>query len=515
MIGSYQMPLDSEIIVDNFAGGGGASLGIEMALGRPVTIAINHDAEAIAMHKANHPYTEHYQENIWDVKPRDIVKGRPVGLAWFSPDCKHFSKAKGGKPVNKAIRGLAWVALRWASLPEGKGKPRVIVLENVEEFITWGPIVDDRPCPKGKGKTFRAFINALKRHGYVVEWRELRACDYGAPTIRKRFFLIARCDGAPIIWPAATHGPNLLPYRTAAECIDWSIECPSIFGRKKSLAENTLRRIARGIKRFVIDAKKPFMVHVAHGDVGPNSKRWGKGERAVDEPLPTITTKGDLALISPILVGAGGPARAGEPRGLEKPFNTLLTRNHQYLCSAFIAKHFGGVTGVPIDTPFPTITQRGTQNQIVTSHMVKMRGENIGHPVDEPLHTISAQGTHFAQCQAFMVKYYGQGIGAELTEPMHTIMGKDKLGLVMIHGEAYQIVDIGLRMLTPRELYTAQGFPLSYKIVIEYKGKPLSKTAQVKMCGNSVSPLIAKAIVAANMTGSRLLETKQIERKIA
>ena len=259
-----------EIVVDNFAGGGGASTGIKMAIGRDVDIAINHDPAAIAMHRANHPLTEHYCESVWDIDPKTATGGRPVALCWFSPDCKHFSKAKGGKPVNKNIRGLAWVALRWAATV----RPRVIMLENVEEFKTWGPLKNNYPDPEQKGRTFNCFVNALRRHGYKVDWRELRACDYGAPTVRKRFFLVARCDGKPIVWPEPTHGDPasiqvktglLKPWRTAAECIDWTLPCPSIFERKKPLAENTMRRIAKGLQKFVIDNPAPFIVQVKHG----------------------------------------------------------------------------------------------------------------------------------------------------------------------------------------------------------------------------------------------------------
>ncbi|MBI1425798.1 MAG: DNA cytosine methyltransferase [Gammaproteobacteria bacterium] len=533
----YQMTLDNELIVDNFAGGGGASCGIEMALHRPVNIAINHDREAVGMHEANHPLTTHYCEDVWDINPRKILKGRPVLLAWFSPDCKHFSKAKGGRPVEKKIRGLAWVVLRWASLPDGQ-KPKIICLENVEEFTTWGPLTDEgRPCPKRKGQTFNSFVNALKRHGYRVEWKELRACDYGVPTIRKRLFLIARCDGQPIVWPEPTHGQGLLPYRTAAECIDWSIPCPSIFERDRPLAENTMKRIAKGIQKFVIDAQEPFILNLTHGGrleplaepfktitaarrgekavVVPAMIQMGYGERkgqsprVLDhqKPLGTVTAGGNkFALCSAFLVGAGGPVYAGKPVTADRPLETVATENHRQLVTAFLAKHFGGVTGVEIDTPLPTITTRGTQTQIVTSHVMKMRGHSSrdkhGHTIAEPLHTISASGTHFAEVRAFLLKYYGTNIGSDMNEPMHSVTTKDRFGLVTIHGEDYAIVDIGMRMLTPRELYRAQGFPDSYIIDRMADGAALNKTAQVRMCGNSVCPPLAAAIVRANVPAS-------------
>lgn len=539
---SYQIPLDNELIVDNFAGGGGASCGIEMALDRPVNIAINHDPEAIGMHTVNHPLTTHYCENVWDVDPKKVTHGRPVLLAWFSPDCKHFSKAKGSRPVEKKIRGLAWVVLRWASLPKGK-KPRIIALENVEEFVTWGPLgPDNRPDPKQKGRTFNSFVNALRRQGYTkIEWRELRACDYGGPTIRKRLFLIARCDGEPIVWPKPTHGPagsGLLPYRTAAECIDWSIPCPSIFDRKRPLAENTLKRIAKGIQKFVIEAQEPFILNLTHGGrLEPLDEPFKtvtgahRGEKAIvmpyltehanasnqrvfgaDEPLRTQCAQvkgGHFALVTPFMVGAGGPAYSGKPVAADKPIGTLTSENHRQLVTAFIAKHFGGVTGVPIETPFPTVLTRGTQNQLVTSHIMKMRGHSSrdkhGQPVTEPLHTISAGGLHHAEVRAFLLKYYGSGDGKDphtLDKPLGSVTSRDRFGLVTIHGEDYAIVDIGMRMLTPRELYRAQGFPDSYIIDRMADGTPLNKTAQVRMCGNSVCPPLSAAIVKANVPAS-------------
>ena len=396
-----------ELIVDNFAGGGGASTGIELATGRSVDIAINHDPAAIAMHRANHPSSKHYCENVWDVDPVEACAGRPVGLAWFSPDCKHFSKAKGGKPVEKAIRGLAWVAIRWAKLV----RPRVIILENVEEFTTWGPLIGNRPDPMRKGQTFRRFVHALKRYGYCVEWNELRACDYGAPTIRKRFFLIARCDGLPIVWPEPTHGdPSTLfvasgilhPWRTAAEIIDWTIPCPSIYVRKKPLCENTMRRIARGLRKFVLEHPQPYIVddHIAPFLIQYHTEQSGKEVRgqAVDKPLMTADSSNRYGLVT-----------------------------------------------------------------------------------------------------ALLIKYYGQGEGQSLREPLHTITAKDRFGLVIVRGEPYQIIDIGLRMLTPRELFRAQGFPEDYIIDRDADGKHYPKSAQVARCGNAVPPPFAEALVRANL----------------
>lgn len=545
---TYQMTLSDELIVDNFAGGGGASVGIETALKRPVNFAINHNPESVALHKANHPHTQHFCEDVWDIKPGELTAGRPVGLAWFSPDCTHFSRAKGGKPVEKKIRGLAWVVLKWASLPR-PSKPRVICLENVQEFTTWGPLVNDRPCPKRKGETFRSFIRALERQGYIVEYRSLRACDYGVPTIRKRLFLVARCDGRPIMWPEPTHGPKgsgLKPYRTATECIDWDIPCPSIFERKRPLVENTMRRIAKGIKKFVIETKEPFILNLTHGGRleplnGPlrTVTCARRGEKAVviphiqrqygasvghsmDEPHGTVTAggAGKSALVMAFLSTYYGHKNpAGDPRGssLNDPIRTQTTENRHALVTAFLAKHFGGAIGVEIDKPLPTVLGRGTQTQIVTSHIMKMRGhssrEKHGHPVTEPLHTVSASGLHHAEVRAFLLKYYGTNIASDLNKPMHSVTSKDRFGLVTIHGEDYQIVDIGMRMLAPRELYRAQGFPEDYKIDIEFNGKPMTKTAQVRMCGNSVPPGLSEAVIRVNLPESSMYEPQLVERR--
>ena len=469
----------SEIIVDNFAGGGGASTGIEMAVGRSVDIAINHDPAAIAMHRANHPTTEHYCENVWEIDPVKACRGRKVALAWFSPDCKHFSKAKGGKPVEKSIRGLAWVAVRWARTV----KPRIIMLENVEEFQTWGPLLpNNKPNPQKKGQTFRHFVRALKRYGYEVDWRELRACDYGAPTIRKRFFLIARCDGKPIKWPEATHGSpdseevktgKLRPWRTAAEIIDWSIECKSIFEREKPLCENTMRRIARGLKRFVIDNPKPFIV--------PKENK----------------------LITPTLIQYHQEQSGKEVRGqsVEKPMMTMDASNRYGLVTAFISKYFAGGykgAGAEVKEPLPTIT--GTDhNAVVMPYLMQMYGASTGSPVTKPLATITSQGQHIAEVEAFLLKYYGHEGEQDLFEPLHTITTKDRFGLVVLHGQQYKIVDIGLRMLAPRELFNAQGFPADYIIEKDADGKRYPKSKQVARCGNAVPPPFAEALTRANL----------------
>lgn len=552
MTATYQIPLDNHLIVDNFAGGGGASCGIELALGRPVNIAINHDREAIGMHEANHPLTRHYCEDVWDIDPRKVCQGKPVLLAWFSPDCKHFSKAKGGKPVEKKIRGLAWVAIRWAATV----KPRVIMLENVEEFVTWGPITQDgRPCQVRKGQTFRSFVNALNRLGYRVEWREMRACDYGAPTIRKRLFLIARCDGNPIIWPQPTHEDprkpsfkksGLKPWRTAAECIDWSIPAPSIFSRPRPLAENTLNRVAKGFRRYVIDSSRPFIVPTCHGEAPGQEYRT----HDIKAPLPTITSKGKHAVIVPYLTEHAN-ASGQRTFPADEPLRTQCAQvkgGHFAAIMPYMVKHFGGATGQSIARPAPTQTTRGTQNQLAAAYVTKMRGDNTGHGPDSPLHTISAGGTHHALTTAYMVKYYGnEKEAADIQKPAGTVTAKDRFGLIQVTSltpetltedrrynawwtirflEDYGVIpktdskntprpsffmlenwivwDIGMRMFAPRELYRAQGFPETYIIDRLADGSALNKTAQVRMCGNSVSPEMSAALSRANITPSIL-----------
>ena len=626
-----------EIIVDNFAGGGGASTGIELAIGRSVDIAINHDENAIAMHKTNHPDTLHYCESVFDVDPVAATGGNPVGLAWVSPDCRHFSKAKGAKPVKKEIRGLAWVVVRWALAK----RPRVMMLENVEEFKTWGPLLADemRPDPSRAGETFSAFVGMLSDGipadhpalaevceflsiekgseqaqklvdglGYDVDYRELRACDYGAPTIRKRFFMIMRCDGKPIVWPEPTHGDpkspavqagKLVPWRTAAECIDWSIPCPSIFDRKKPLAENTLKRIARGIQRFVIESASPFIVKCNHTSTKTSYDcfrgqalgeplqtitkthgytvavphltkfRTGATGQAVTDPVPTVTAGSSTrpggnghalgvveAALTPFLAGNGGSEYQAKPRPLDKPAHTILKQSRaclvtpviarqfgasighradepsatitaggggkSQLVSAFLAKHYGGNytgPGVSLDEPAHSVTTvdhhalisaqvvgvggRAGQSRprdvsepiqtlttkadsaMVTSHLIKLRGTcRDGQQLDVPMPTITAGGQHVGEVRAFLETYCGESSNE---------------WLVTIEGVKYQIVDIGMRMLQPHELYKAQGFPDGYVIDQDYRGNRYAKDKQVARCGNAVPPPFAEALVRANL----------------
>ena len=497
-----------EMVIDNFAGGGGASLGIERAIGRPIDIAINHDPEALAMHRANHPGTKHLCENVFRVQPEKVTAGRRVGLAWFSPDCTHHSKAKGGKPRSNKRRGLAWVAIRWVK----RVKPRVIMLENVEEFEDWGPLLPNgQPCPERRGQTFLAFIAQLERFGYKVEYRELKACDYGAPTIRKRLFLIARCDGMPITWPEPTHGPGRTPYRTAAECIDWSIPCPSIFERKKPLAPATCRRVATGIVRFVVNNPRPFIIGIDHQSNG-NSPVW-----SADAPLNTITCENRHALVMPTLIQTGYGERKGQsPRvlDLQKPLGTVVAGGAKHaLVTAFLAKNYTGVIGAKIDKPLGTITT-ADHHSLVTSHLIKLRGTcKDGQEIDKPLPTITAGGLHIGEIRAFLIKYYSEGgQWNNLHDPLHTVPTHDRLGLVTvtISGDQYILSDIGLRMFQPHELARGQGFSTNYILAAPYSppGHPsgrtrkhpgyLTKTSQVRMIGNSVAPDVAEALVRAN-----------------
>jgi DNA (cytosine-5)-methyltransferase 1 len=531
----FVLPIEDDLVIDLFAGGGGASTGIEQAIGRHVDIAINHDPEAVALHQANHPQTLHYVSDVFEVDPVAVCDGRPVGMLWMSPDCKHFSKAKGGKPVSKKIRGLAWVGIKWAKLV----RPRVIFLENVEEFQNWGPLgTDGRPCPLRKGRTFKRWKSTLENLGYVVDFKEDRACDLGTPTIRKRLFLVARCDGEPIVFPAATHGPpdslpvkakKLKSYRTAAECIDWDTHCPSIFTRERPLAEATMRRIAKGMMRYVVNAADPFIVPLTH--------QGGDRIESLHEPFRTITgaNRGERALIAPSLIAVDNKGARTATWRANEPLRTTTTENRHAVVQAFIAKHYGGheTPGTPMDKPISTITTqdhhhlvtaalvgvggRAGQSRprgaaeptatitskadtaIVTSNLIKLRGTSKGaQSMAEPLHTISAQGLHHAEVRAFLIKYYGTDQDPQLAEPLHTVTTKHRFGLVMVKGEPYAIVDIGMRMLSPRELYRAQGFPESYQIDRGGDGRVLTKTAQVRMCGNSVCPPMARAYVEAN-----------------
>ncbi|WGT64967.1 DNA cytosine methyltransferase [Variovorax paradoxus] len=588
----FVLPIAGELVVDLFAGGGGASTGIEQAIGRHVDIAVNHDPEAVSLHTVNHPQTRHYTCDVFEVDPLEVTGGQAIGLLWASPDCKHFSKAKGGKPVSKKIRALANVIAEWAE----KVRPRVICMENVEEFKTWGPLDEDNyPIPERAGELFREWCARIEAQGYVGEFRELRAADYETPTIRKRLFGIFRCDGQPIVWPEATHGKpgtlpvqakKLKPWRSAAECIDWSVPCPSIFERKRPLAEATLRRIAKGVMRYVVDCAEPFIVPLTHqgGDRTEDIRApfntvtsANRGEKALivstlapfltehanastqrtfsaDVPLRTQCAQvkgGHFALVAPTLVQTGYGERAGQaPRALDlqAPLGTVVSGQKHALVAAFLAQHNNHRGTVPSDgraatEPLSTITTKGAQQTIVAANLVHMgHGEGkdgkkrFSHGVrdaTEPLNTVTASGMpaalvtthlmvnttghsgaaadsplptittggHMAEVRAFLIKYYGTDQDPQLREPLHTVTTKDRFGLVTVHGEEYAIVDIGLRMLTPRELYRAQGFPDTYIIDHGAAGESMTKTAQVRMCGNSVCPPLARAIVAANFRG--------------
>lgn len=665
------------LIIDSFAGGGGASTGIEMALGRSPDIAVNHNPAALALHAANHPQTLHLSENVYKVDPLDYVRGKHIGLAWFSPDCKHFSKAKGGKPVERNIRDLAWIIPGWVErIQESGGSVDVVILENVEEFQDWGPLVETErglmPCPKGRGKTFERWRQTLRKLGGKIEWRELRACDYGAPTIRKRLFVIIRFDGKKIVWPEPTYGkpddPEViagrkLPWRTAAEIIDWSLPCPSIFDTTdeiftkhglravRPLADATMSRVARGVKRYVLDSKKPFLVSVAHGYSGgrreyplddpmatvtsggishalvaPSVVRFNTGATGHDarEPLATVTANSFIkrpggaaplgviapvlsyaqqgganrsagdplhtvtasakdqnavlaptliqtgygeregqvprsldieaplgtvvaggvkhALAVPTLVGCGGRAGQSRPRGGDEPAATITAKADVCVVSAFVAQHNndgrrdGGVNpGRPASEPMSTITATPQQG-VIAAFMSRQFGTSVGHAMDEPTHTATAEVNKSVLVAPFMQKYYGTGDGSRHDEPTHTVTVKDRFGhveaavdwppfteavavrarqvadflrahgfwderefvTVEIEGETFTIVDIGMRMLTPRELFSAQGFPPDYIIDLDFNGKPLPKSDQISCCGNSVSPPIAAALVSAN-----------------
>lgn len=510
-------PQPRPLIADSFAGGGGASTGIEQALGRSPDVAINHDPVALAMHEANHPETKHLTSSIYAVDPKTLLKrGQRVGLAWFSPDCKHHSKAKGGKPLDRNIRDLAWVVVHWAE----RVRPAVIMVENVEEFQHWCPLTsENKPDLSQKGKTFRDWVKRLKSKDYVVEWRELKACDFGAATIRKRLFIVARCDGKPIIWPKPTHGDPaseavktgaLKPWRTAASIIDWSIPCPSIFDTSEEimakhgvravrpLADNTLRRVARGVWRYVINAGEPFFV--SYG-------QHGGASRSAAAPLHTITAslKDQNQIIVPSLVQVGyGEAPGQAPRCLDihKPLGTVVAGGGKHaLVAAFMAQHNTGVVGRRVDAPLSTITVRGTQQTIIAAHMMNMHGTaRSARPMTEPVTSICAGGNHAGLVAAFLTKYYGNGDGQHLSDPLHTLTTKDRMGLVTVQigGEDYVIADIGMRMLTPREQFRAQGFPESYVIDTKPDGSPISKTQQTHKCGNSVSPYVAKALARVN-----------------
>lgn len=576
--------INGYLFVDNFAGGGGASTGIELATGYSVDIAINHDPEAIRMHKANHPNTKHYCENVWAVDPVKACGGHPVALAWFSPDCKHFSKAKGGKPKDKNIRGLAWVACRWAGLV----RPNVIMLENVEEFKTWGPLNRrHHPIKSKQGKTFEKFVQQLTDLGYNVEFRELVAADYGAPTMRKRFFMIARCDDKPIVWPEPTHGPAdsekvkaglLKPYVGAYTQIDFSKPCPSIFDTSEEikekygiravrpLAPKTMERIARGMKKFVLDNPEPFIIQCNHA-----------GERKpqdIKEPMPTITGKHGFGVIEPILAPVIDKTYGGNYQGsgsnVSEPIDTITTVDHNRLVEAILTPYMGtnttnhpggncknpihtittgnqqclisptliqyhsettrkGVRGQTIKAPILTVDgsnryglvqsflkqitdekkkkiptakdslKTDSDDLLQTSCLIQMNNHCDGKNIKDPIPTITAGDGHFGEVRAFLVKYYGQGTGQSVKDPLDTVTSRDRFGLVTIKGVDYQIVDIGLRMLEPRELYGCQGFPDDYIIDHDYTGKTYPRSEQVRRCGNAVCPPIPAALVKANL----------------
>ena len=582
-----QINLTDEITVDGFCGGGGWSTGFELAIGRPVDIGINHDADAIAMHKKNHPFTRHYNENIFEVDPYEAVQGRDVGWAHFSPDCTHFSRAKGGTPVKKSIRGLAWVVTKWA----GTVHPRIISMENVPEFMTWGPLCARRdkdrriyktdgtlagkheyvpyheqqliPDKRRTGKTFRRFISVMKSFGYECEWRLLTASDYGAPTKRKRLFILFRNDGQPIKWPEPTHGDpaseavksgRLKPWHTAAECIDWSIPCPSIFERKKPLAENTLKRIAKGIQRFVIDNPKPFIVPIGYGErkgqeprihsiesplpsIVSTAKHYvctpvmtqicqnGARDRSssIEEPLKTIVSKNEHCLVTPTLIQYHSEQSENEVRGqaLEQPLQTVDTANRYGLVTAFMSKYFGGNykgCGSAADEPLHTITATD-HNALAAVHITQFNNHSVGQNADVPLNTIACSGGHFAEVQAFLIRYYsGENHATDINEPLGTITTKERFGIVTIQNEDYAIVDIGMRMLTPRELYNAQGFPEDYEIETDCYGKAYPKTKQVARCGNSVPPPFATALARANAPewcGKKIKTMKEFLKGVA
>lgn len=573
-----QETMTGEIIVDNFAGGGGASTGIEIATGMAVAIAINHDPAAILMHKTNHPYTEHFQASVWDIDPVAVCRGRRVGLAWFSPDCKHFSKAKGAALVDRKIRGLAWITLRWAA----KVRPRVIILENVEEFQTWGPVRKGKPVKKLAGTTFRKFIDQLTELGYTVEYRELIAADYGAPTSRKRFYMVARCDRKPIVWPKPTHsktGADGLPkWRCASEIIDWSLPCPSVFASKaqimdkyglkavRPLAKNTMRRIIRGVDKFTIRSGKPFIVQQKFQNAAQNIEKplttvtaVGAHELCkpllapvtvtntsnsvggtVGAPVHTVTTAGNQMLVTPFLAecnhsGGGHIAPVTDAHktitakhtggivapaliqyhteqtehvrasGLGTPIHTVDASNRYGLTCANLVEYYTGGRPLDVQDPMHTVTSHDRE-AVVAAHVVKFKGDNLGHGADEPMQTVTTSAGEFAVCKVYLAKMHGGDelgywplIRDLLNEFCGYTLAEDEVLLLEIGGALYYIADIGLRMLSPRELYNAMGFPPDYIIDRDYEGHEYKKSAQVARCGNAVCPPVASALVRANL----------------
>lgn len=609
-------PQDDEIVVDFFCGGGGAGTGLEIGLGRKVNVAKNHNPAAISMHTANHPGTRHFTTDVFDGDPDTECGGKPVGWFHMSPDCTHHSQAAGGQPRKREIRNLSWIGLKWA----GMKRPRVISLENVKQILQWGPLVAKRckatgrvvklggdvaepgevvpvhqqflvPCPKRRGQTWKRFVSLLEAMGYTVEWQVIKACDFGAPTSRERLFMIARCDGQPIVWPEPTHAKKPAKgqqkWRTAAECIDFSDLGKSIFGRKKDLAPATLRRVAKGMKKFVIDNPAPFIVPIANWSgeaVQPGNQplrtitSYPKGgafsvvspviapathqgsDRINDplDPLPTVTcaNRGELMLASTALVQLGNgdkPGSAPRSADLANPLGTIMASGGKYgLATAFMAQMNGGFNATHakgMDEPMTTVTNTGSQQQLAVANLVHLRGNCDARDANDPLHTISAGGTHHGLMTAFIERQFGASVGQPVDEPAPTITAggggksslvsltlspeheagalrvaaflisyygtdntsaagdpaptittKDRLALVtvMVKGTPYVIVDICLRMLSPKELYRAQGFPADYIISHGADGKPFSKTQQVHMCGNSVSPPPMAALARAN-----------------
>lgn len=548
---SNQYSIFDDCFVDSFAGGGGASTGIEMATGHPVDVAINHNEAAIMMHRRNHPFTEHYIEDIWQVDPIAAVRGRHVRLAWFSPDCKHFSRAKGAALIDKKIRGLAWVVLRWAA----KVRPDVIMLENVPEFTTWGPVRKGKAVKKKAGQTYHEWLRQLHELGYVIETRRICAADLGAPTIRTRFHLIARCDGKPIVWPARTHAPRdsaevksgkLKPWRAASEVIDFSLPCPSIFATKKEikerygvnamrpLKENTLRRIARGLDKFVIKSGEPFIVQHkfqngaqdvknplstitavgAHELVEPIVTPYaicnnaGNAPHGMDEPVPTVTTGGRNILAAPTLIQYHTEQSAKEVRGqaLDEPIQTVDAANRYGLSAAWLTQYFSGEGHYhSVGEPLATITTMEREG-VTLAHLAHFKGKDKGQSVSDPLMTVTARDGQFADVRTTVVKWDGQtdlGYWSEVRKMLNQYCGynlaDDEILLLNIRGIWYFISDIGLRMLTPRELYDAMGFPHDYIIDRDVNGDPITRADQVARCGNAVCPAVAEALVRANL----------------
>lgn len=546
--------ISPKLVVDIFAGGGGWSTAYEQATGQHVHIAINHNPDALSMHEVNHPQARHYIADVWEVCPRQATGGLPVGWLHLSPDCTDHSQAKGGQPRRKNIRALAWVTVRWA----GTVKPDIISLENVVQILKWGRLIAKRdpatgrvvkldgtvaepgervpvqnqylvPDPKQQGKHWDRLVAILRGQGYIVEWRELNAADYGAGTTRTRLFMMARRDGLPIAWPQATHFKNPIKgqkrWRAAADGIDWSVEGRSIFNRPRPLADATMRRIARGMKRYVLDSADPFIVPIAN---------WSRdGSHSARQPISTITAKprgGSHALVTPTLVQTGYGEREGQaPRALDigKPIGTIVAGGLKHaVASGFMVQANGGYNSTPahdLRRAASTITNTGSQQQLITAHLTTLRRHSTGTASSEPLSTMAAAGQHHALVEydlasdeeagalrvaAFLMRYYGEGgQWGDLRDPASTLTTRDRLALVTVHirGTPYVVVDIRLRMLTPAELYDLQGFPRDYIITHGHDGRIFTKSQQVHMVGNSVSPPPAVALISANVPKELLL----------